>query len=93
MHDVQFIWDLPDEPDGNYAHIAEHDVTPDEYEEAFHDDPSPPGTSRSSGRPIKFGWTSTGKHLGVVFEIVLDDPFTVYPVTAFPAPPRRGKKS
>jgi hypothetical protein len=25
---------------------------------------------RSSGRPTVFGWTSTGKHLAVTFEIV-----------------------
>ena len=23
---LEFIWDLPDDPDGNVQHIAEHDV-------------------------------------------------------------------
>lgn len=34
-----------------------------------------------------FGWTSTGKYLFVVYEHVLDDPFTVYPITAYPVEP------
>jgi hypothetical protein len=44
-----------------------------------------------------FGWTSTGKHLGVIFEIVDESLPQVYVVTAFEAPPpaepkRRRKK-
>ena len=28
MDDVQFVWDMEDDPDGNYRHIVEgHDVT------------------------------------------------------------------
>ncbi len=30
---VQVIWDLEDDLQGNFQHIAEHDVTPDEVEE------------------------------------------------------------
>ena len=27
---VEVIWDLDDDPDGNVAHLADHDVTKDE---------------------------------------------------------------
>ncbi len=37
--------------------------------------------SRSSGRPVVFGATSTGRHLIVVYEEVDSD--TVYPITAY----------
>ena len=52
--------------------------------------------SRSSGLPTAFGWTSTGRHLAVVYEMVDDDPLTLRPVTAYdvppPAPKKKGKK-
>lgn len=87
MEDVQIIWDLPDDPDGNYVHIVEgHDVTIDEVEEVLRNPDNQQTESRSTGRPIVFGWTSTGKYLAVVFEEVLDDPLTVYPITAYPVP-------
>jgi hypothetical protein len=38
--------------------------------------------SRSSGRPITFGTTHTGRRIAVVWEHV-DDPLTVYVVTAY----------
>jgi hypothetical protein len=88
MQSVHIIWDLPDDPDGNVRHILDgHDVTIEEVEELFHNRDSDKSFSRSSGRPMLFGWTSTGKYIAVVYEEVLDDPWTVYPVTAFPAPP------
>jgi hypothetical protein len=88
MNDVQVIWDLPDDEDGNTRHILDgHDVTMDEVEEVFRDEDSSYTTSRSSGNPMVFGWTSTGKFIAVVFEEVMEDPWIVYPITAFPAPP------
>ena len=39
--------------------------------------------SQSSGRPLTFGETFTGKQIAVVFEIVDEDPLVVYPVTAY----------
>lgn len=27
------VWDLVDDPDGNFMHIAEHGITPDEVED------------------------------------------------------------
>jgi hypothetical protein len=38
---------------------------------------------QSSGRPITFGETSTGKYIAVVFDVVEEDPLAVYPVTAY----------
>ena len=88
MNDVQIIWDLPDDPDGNYVHIIDgHDVTVDEVEEVLRNPDSEDVVSRSSGQPAVFGWTSTGKYLFVVYELVLDEPYTVYPITAYPVSP------
>lgn len=39
-------------------HLAEHDVTPDEFEEVV-SHPEVEGISRSSGNPVAFGYTST----------------------------------
>jgi hypothetical protein len=89
---IQVIWDLEDDPEGNYWHILEHDVTPDEVEEVLNDPWNPTGVSESSGRPITFGWTSTGRHIAVIWELVENDPRVVYPVTAYPVPePRTGR--
>lgn len=88
--DVQIIWDLEDEPEGNYRHIEDgHDVTVEEVEEVLLDRTNPTTVSRESGNPITFGWTSTGKYIAVVWEHVQDDPWTVYPLTAYPVPPPR----
>lgn len=90
MNDVQIIWDLPDDPDGNYCHILDgHDVTIEEVEEILLDPDSDKTFSRSSGYPMAFGWTSTGKYIAVVYEEVMSDPLILRPITAFPAPPPR----
>jgi hypothetical protein len=87
---MDIIWDLPDDPKGNIQHIAEHDVTQEEVEEVLHDRRSRHTVSRISGNRITFGYTSTGRHLAVVWEKALEDPITVYPQTAYDAPePRR----
>jgi uncharacterized DUF497 family protein len=80
------LWDLDDDPDGNVQHCAEHGVTKEEVEEVLQnaDDSD---ISRSSGRPVVFGDTSTGRHLMVVYEEVEND--TVYPITAYEVPRRR----
>ena len=81
---LEIIWDLDDDPDGNVAHIADHGITKDEVAEVLN---NPTGTeaSRSSGRPICFGLTSTGRMIAVVFEEI--DANTVYPVTAYEIEP------
>ena len=81
-----FIWDLDEDPDGNVRHCAAHGVTKDEVEEAF-EDATDADLSRSSGRPIVFGQTRSGRHLMIVYEQV--DPSTVYPITAYDVPRSR----
>jgi hypothetical protein len=62
MPDVIIIWDLPEDPDGNVQHIAAHDITIEEVEEVLLDRNSEDTISRSSGRPITFGYTSSGRY-------------------------------
>jgi len=86
---VSIIWDEPDEPDGNTAHVAEHDLAPEEVDEVLLDDSLTTTYSATTGRPCKFGWTSTGRHIIVIWDEVSDDPRMVYPVTAYEVPPPR----
>jgi hypothetical protein len=55
------------------------------------DPANPTVDSDSSGRPVTFGWTRTGRHLAVVWEFVSDDPYTIKPVTAYDTPPPSGR--
>jgi hypothetical protein len=86
---IQVIWDLEDDPEGNVQHIREHDVALEEVEEVLRDRQSRTVHSRSSGRPITFGWTAAGRYLAVVWELVEADPLVLYPITAYPAPEPR----
>jgi hypothetical protein len=43
-------------------------------------------TSRSSGRPVVFGDTRSGRHLMDVYEVIEGD--LVYPITAYDVPGR-----
>ena len=89
MFDLIIIWDLEDDQDGNYVHIVvEHDITQDQVEEVVGDPENATVVSHSSGRPLTFGWTSTGRYLAVVWEHVGDDPRTINPVTAYDARPQ-----
>jgi uncharacterized DUF497 family protein len=94
--EATIIWDLEDDPHGNVQHLREHDVSIEEAEEVLLDPRSSRAVSRSSGLPTAFGWTSTGRHLAVVYELVDDDPLTLRPVTAYETPPptpkRKGRK-
>ena len=75
----ELIWEWDDE-DGNVAHIAEHGVSPEDVEEVF-EHAIRFEKSRTSDRPMVFGYTSDGRRIAVVYEH-LDDT-TVYPVTAY----------
>ena len=86
---MQIIWDLDDEPDGNVEHIAEHGLTKEEVDEVLMNPNNPTDESHSIGNPVTFGWTSTGRHIIVVWEHVHDDPLTIYPITAYEVPPPR----
>jgi hypothetical protein len=90
MHDMDVIWDLADDPDGNVQHIALHDVTIDEVEEVLgNPHSSTVADRRIAGRSVTTGETAEGRYLAVVWETALEDPLTIYPITAFDAPRRR----
>jgi uncharacterized DUF497 family protein len=80
------VWDLDDDPEGNVVHCAEHGVTKDEIEEVLQN-ATDADVSRSSGRPVVFGDTNSGRHLMVVYEVI--DAETVYPITAYEVPRRQ----
>lgn len=80
------LWDFDDDPDGNVQHCADHGITKEEVEDVLQD-PTDVDVSRSSGRPVVFGNTRTGRHLMVVYEEV--DADTAYPITAYEVPRRR----
>ncbi len=77
---VDVIWDLPDDPDGNVQHIAEHGLVPSDVEHVLKN-PKRRSKSRSSGRPIVFGRTPAGEEIAVVYDEI--DPGTIYPITAY----------
>src|SRR5229473_5445788 len=91
MNDVQILWDLEDDPDGNVQHIAANGVTVEEYVDVLSGNYERALISRASGRPITFGWTSTGKHIAVVWdEIQPEDPLIIRPSRRSKPRPRRG---
>lgn len=93
MGAVHTVWDLPDDPDGNVAHIACHEITQVEVEDVLFDPDSDTATSRSSGENITFGHTSTGRYIAVVWAHIMDDPLTMRPITAYDVPePKKTRK-
>jgi hypothetical protein len=79
------IWD--DDPGGNVEHIALNGLTPEEVDSVLLNPAIRPSVSHSSGRPCKFGWTDTGKHIIVIWNVENEDPLVVYPVTAYEVEP------
>ena len=77
---VDIIWDLDDDPEGNVQHIAEHGVTKADVRWVL-ENPVREDVSRSSGRPLAFGYTPDSVFIVVIYEKV--DELTVYPVTAY----------
>lgn len=67
-------------------HLAEHDVSPEEFEVVV-GNPEFEDIIRSSGNPVAFRTTSTGRNLCCVFKRIGDD--TIEPVTAYDAGERR----
>jgi hypothetical protein len=61
-------------------HLAQHDVTPEEFEEVLtnSDDEQ---VSRSTGNPLVFGYTAEGRHLCCVYKRLSED--LIEPVTAY----------
>jgi hypothetical protein len=90
---VVVIWDLEGDEDGNYVHIVvEHGISQDEVDDVVSDPANPTVDSGSSGRPITFGPTRTGRYIAVVWELVTDDPYTIKPVTAYETPEPRAAR-
>lgn len=63
------------------AHFAAHGISPDEFEEVVN------GTyniieSNSSGRPLIFGQTSSGKDIACIFDWIEEGLF-ILPVTGY----------
>lgn len=77
---IDIIWDLDDDPEGNVQHIAEHGLTKDDVRWVL-ENPARHEVSRSSGRPLAFGYTPDDIYIVVVYDQI--DEQTVYPVTAY----------
>lgn len=66
------------------AKLAEHDVTPEEFEEVYFSPHSRREASRSSGRPLVVGRTQAGRLLICVYEQTrIEDELWIDPVTAY----------
>jgi len=61
-------------------HLAEHGVTPEEFEEVV-SNPNYEVESRSTGNPPAFGYTAEGRCLCCVFKRLDED--AIEPVTAY----------
>jgi hypothetical protein len=87
MHVDLIIWDDENEP-----HITgPGEVTSDEVEEVIRAYPrrhtDPDDFSLSTGLPVIFGDTSSGKHIVVIYEDLGDNDFVIIrPTTAYPVP-------
>jgi uncharacterized DUF497 family protein len=89
--DALFDWDDPADEGSNVQHVAEHDLTTDEVESALLGEDTTFDLSDSSGRPIAFGTTNTGRFIVVVFEVLHPaDPLILRPITAYDVPESGG---
>ena len=68
------------------SHLAEHDVSQDDFERVVCR-PISRGISRSSGLPVAWGYTEEGRYVMAVYEHV--DANTILPVTAYEVPEPR----
>ena len=78
MRYFDIVWN--DEPGGNVEHVREHGLSREDVESVLQD-PIRTSFSKSSGRPVAFGFTTDERFICVVYEQV--DDVTLYPVTAF----------
>jgi hypothetical protein len=74
----EFIWTQEIE-----THLAEHGVSPDDFEQVVCD-PVSKGVSRSSGLPCVWGYATDGRYLLAVYE-QLDD-MRILLATAYQVP-------
>ena len=68
---LHIFWDLG--PGGNVEHVAEHGLDTNEVEHVLRN-PVAWGRSRSSGRPIVFGYTPSGDYIAVAYENLMKTP-------------------
>jgi hypothetical protein len=73
-----FVW-----TDELIRHIAGHGVSQDDFEHVVCH-PDSKGLSRSTGLPISWGYTTDGRYIMAVYELL--DRLTVLPVTAYEVP-------
>jgi hypothetical protein len=66
--------------------VVQHGVSQDEVDDVVGNPANPTTESDSSRRPITFGWTQTGRRIAVVWDHLMDDPYTIKPVTAYDTP-------
>lgn len=75
---TDIVWNHLD--GGNVDHIADNGLSVRDVEHVAMN-PVKYGKSRSSGRPLLFGYTESGEYICVIYEKV--DDTTIYPVTAY----------
>lgn len=80
MPHFEFIW-----TDEIIAHLAEHGVTPEDFELVVRH-PLSKGISRSTDLPVAWGYTSDGRYIMAVYEV---NRVTILPVTAYEVPEPR----
>lgn len=88
MIEALIAWDGEDDPDGNVQHMADNDVTPEEATDVLRSRDSYHGFSRSSGLPLTIGRTPAGRQIALVWEVVLEEPLVIHPITAFEPKPK-----
>lgn len=86
MDYLRIIWDDPADPDGNVRHIGEHGLSIEDVEDVLAD-PLSEGRSKSTGRPVAWGYTQEGVYIIVVYEQLDDE--TIRVVTAYEVPEPR----
>ena len=70
-----FVW-----TDETVDHVAQHGVSPDEFEHIVQD-PESNGISKSTGRPFAVGVLEDGREILCVYEFI--DDCTIEPITAY----------
>ena len=85
MLDFDYVeWDESDDPDGNMEHMAASGLTPEEVEDVLYSPDPDRDASDSTGRPVVFGNTKTGKYILVVYEQTRENKVVVIrPITAY----------
>ncbi len=74
-------------PNSQQKLLLDNALRPEEVESVLWGENTTFDVSDSSGRPVAFGSTDTGRFIVVVFEILnLADPLIIRPITAYEVP-------